>query len=887
MYSTFVNLFADPNPTRTAERREFFLGPLIFVITGSFFLFWLSQLVLGIATSQVVDLTEAISKICVWFVFLYLLRFYKIRQLVVAAMLVAGSYVYLSPVYGTHTNLQPLIYIIQLIAYMLLPRWWSLAHTCALLLASFWIQHSSLSAEFNPLNHVAISGSVLTAWWFWDALMLQGSKQEWRIGFQRAWLVILLIMVALQVVEYSFFEPEQWQPPWLNAFKSLLIVAVLFISRRNIKLASTLIIIAAILAVPASFFASGNSVRALMYFISTFPFLFFGLGSTTALILSTLVVVMFFVANTEWIVGPGFEIAWRYVQTSVVMLASLWLVKERLATGQLRVQKTNGFDALFHLKKGDFVDISQRLARDVGICLLLVVAVYASFGYFKQQRFQNIWPSSQPLQQLNNDVLQLELFRSKALLQEISAAQEFQLAAKLPQWVGRAWESYPSWFQLRWINQNGQVVRSWQRLEMSGPELHRSLPVAVEQIHTASLKTGQIWLSHFTETLDSDKPLVLYLYLPVGRQGVLIDIEVSGRSRSLLIGRGDSAAPDRVVDLSSTDFIKVIKGLLEKESSAMVVEGVRTILNFKTPVKHIQNLFYFFWLNGLLLLLLILFSRIMINRNARRLKNLLHVTHALRLDAETTKQMANQSNSVKGVLLQTVSANMRQPLQNIFGVVAKLEQSTMSSSELSGVIGRLQLSSRRMLHMVRSILDVMRLVGKTEQVGMQGCSLQQLLEPFVTELNVDAKKLGIEIQIPSEFPRIDLRSDPGLLAHIFSSMKDELLTHEGVNHLSLEVFEQDLDVLLKFEVGPYDLSARVLKHINEARDENVLLTDGELFNSSEELTWRLIGTKLHLLQCGLRLESLKQNVTRILIRLPKTAISAKPGTSDSLSVVKR
>ena len=169
------------------------------------------------------------------------------------------------------------------------------------------------------------------------------------------------------------------------------------------------------------------------------------------------------------------------------------------------------------------------------------------------------------------------------------------------------------------------------------------------------------------------------------------------------------------------------------------------------------------------------------------------------------KEAAEAANRAKTIFLANMSHELRTPMNGIMGMT---ELALLRATDPKQVdqLGKVKLSSQRLLGIINKLLDIAKLEAEKLTVEEVDFSLDSVLRSMASLFERQARSKGLELTVESapEYAALSVRGDPVILKQILENLVDNAIkfTSEGSIHVGIKPMEESpSDVLVRFEVN--------------------------------------------------------------------------------------
>lgn len=366
MWQSLQTLFNDTHPARTAQRREAFARPALLLAIVVFAVFAFSQTMLGF-NEQSISPFMSVGRFVLVALSPAVIFSPRIANKFGGWLVLAMCVFHLALAWQGVSYNQPYYFVYCLLIYLFFPR-----KVSAILATVFVVSFGCIvvsKAEDRALDiYIGTLSGVMLVWWLFDAVMIRDrSFAEMLRGGQRTVVIVAAILLLLM------FEP-MWQRSGfgqyflqLNLLKMLIIVVCFGVSVYFPRLFVGLLVATTIVVAVLTLLAPTLTERSSMFLFSAMGIWFLYLSAARATMLSLASIVLMFGLHADWILGDGFEFAWRVLAALLTVLSIFWMVTAKLETAEPKVASKSGLAGVFGLSDKVFRQQITRLLADVAV----------------------------------------------------------------------------------------------------------------------------------------------------------------------------------------------------------------------------------------------------------------------------------------------------------------------------------------------------------------------------------------------------------------------------------------------------------------------------------------------------------------------------------------
>lgn len=179
---------------------------------------------------------------------------------------------------------------------------------------------------------------------------------------------------------------------------------------------------------------------------------------------------------------------------------------------------------------------------------------------------------------------------------------------------------------------------------------------------------------------------------------------------------------------------------------------------------------------------------------------------ALFRDLLQAKERAEMVSKAKTDFLNTISHELRTPMNGIIGFTGLLSSMDLPEKSLE-YLDMVSQSADRLMKLINQILDFSRLDAGREDLMPMEIALQKFFESISPdfEYRAKAKGLSLRVEIDQTLPPKKLFGDPTVLAQIFSHLVSNAVKFSEQGEITIEVVVSEMpapdSILLQFSVS--------------------------------------------------------------------------------------
>jgi len=179
---------------------------------------------------------------------------------------------------------------------------------------------------------------------------------------------------------------------------------------------------------------------------------------------------------------------------------------------------------------------------------------------------------------------------------------------------------------------------------------------------------------------------------------------------------------------------------------------------------------------------------------------------ALFRDLRQAKEKAEMASKAKTDFLNTISHELRTPMNGIIGFTGLLGDMGLPAKALD-YLQMISQSADRLMRLINQILDFSRLDAGGEDLMPAEFALQEFFASISPDLELQAKTKGLPLRltIDQELPQKKIFGDATVLAQIFSHLVDNAVKFSEQGEISIEVAVSEMtfqdSILLRFSVA--------------------------------------------------------------------------------------
>ena len=165
------------------------------------------------------------------------------------------------------------------------------------------------------------------------------------------------------------------------------------------------------------------------------------------------------------------------------------------------------------------------------------------------------------------------------------------------------------------------------------------------------------------------------------------------------------------------------------------------------------------------------------------------------------KEKAEESDRLKSAFLANMSHEIRTPMNGILGFAALLQEPNLSTNKLQHYIQTIQVSGKRMLNTINSIVDVSKIESGLINIDISEANLNERIEFVFRFFKREAEKKGLKFSFKTGLPSKDavIKTDHEKLNGILINLIKNAIkfTFEGSIEFGYELKEAYLEFFVK------------------------------------------------------------------------------------------
>jgi two-component system sensor histidine kinase KdpD len=140
-----------------------------------------------------------------------------------------------------------------------------------------------------------------------------------------------------------------------------------------------------------------------------------------------------------------------------------------------------------------------------------------------------------------------------------------------------------------------------------------------------------------------------------------------------------------------------------------------------------------------------------------------------------------RSDVLKTALLRAVSHDLRSPLTAILTAAGALGSGPLADGERDELVADIEGEAQRLARLVDNLLDMSRLEGRTAEPRVEWCSIEEVIQVAIDELELPAGTFGLAID--PDLPLI--RADAAQLERAFANLLENAARYSGGHPVSV------------------------------------------------------------------------------------------------------
>jgi CheY-like chemotaxis protein/signal transduction histidine kinase/HAMP domain-containing protein len=187
------------------------------------------------------------------------------------------------------------------------------------------------------------------------------------------------------------------------------------------------------------------------------------------------------------------------------------------------------------------------------------------------------------------------------------------------------------------------------------------------------------------------------------------------------------------------------------------------------------------------------------------------------VELEFQRRQVEEANRLKGEFLSNMSHELRTPLNSIMALsrVLIMQAAGKLAPEEANYLEVIERNGRQLLGLINDILDLSKIEAGRMEINPTLFSLGTTLETIVENLDVLARKKGIEIRpdIPADLPMME--SDETRVHQILQNILANAVKFTGAGHISVTAEQADSNIVIRIADTGIGIAAADLPHIFE------------------------------------------------------------------------
>ena len=185
------------------------------------------------------------------------------------------------------------------------------------------------------------------------------------------------------------------------------------------------------------------------------------------------------------------------------------------------------------------------------------------------------------------------------------------------------------------------------------------------------------------------------------------------------------------------------------------------------------------------------------------------------IELEFQRRQVEEANRLKGEFLSNMSHELRTPLNSIMALsrVLIMQAGGKLSPEEANYLEVIERNGRQLLSLINDILDLSKIEAGKMEINPTLFSIRTTLETIVENIEVLARKKGIEIRqnIPPDLPLME--SDEARVHQILQNILANAVKFTGTGHVTVTAARADNEILITIADTGIGISAEDLPHI--------------------------------------------------------------------------
>jgi signal transduction histidine kinase/CheY-like chemotaxis protein len=195
---------------------------------------------------------------------------------------------------------------------------------------------------------------------------------------------------------------------------------------------------------------------------------------------------------------------------------------------------------------------------------------------------------------------------------------------------------------------------------------------------------------------------------------------------------------------------------------------------------------------------------------------------------ETSRQKAENSDSLKTAFLANMSHEIRTPLNAIVGFAELLIMANPAKEDRIEYLNLIKKSSNDLLNIIEDIIDIAKIESKQLKICPKNISLFELYSDLESIYSEQISRQGkgnikIELRIPEEEKKLVLRTDPKRLKQVLSNLIGNAIkfTDNGTIEIGYKIAENKLVYFFVKDTGigiPANMQKKVFDRFVQVED---------------------------------------------------------------------